>query len=199
MINNNSSDIDYEDDIFEDDNINESTNKIENQYIRGSGEPVTERPTIDGFFHFNDEIINIQRTMRGWELTGNEWQYTGKPLARDEFINYMINSIRSIVNQSNYLASLEEDEVFFILDEKNVEFIYACYDEPTIDSIDIEKVVNLHDHMLELFLKTVRDGIGNSTVRQMTSNIYKDNENRKKNELINWDALGVDTSGGKRR
>lgn len=161
------------------------------EYEKGEGEAVIEKPTIDGFFAYEEEIQNIERAMRGFSPRNGVWVYTGQPLARDGFISSMINSLRSIVKKGSYLGDLEEDEVLTILMEKNYEFCGSVTLEPTIEDDDAEKIINMHDHMLELFLKTLRSGLGNDTVRQMSANIYHDSAQNKKDTVINWEALGI--------
>jgi len=178
-----------EPDTFEEDV--EDNSEEDNGYIQGKEEAVVEKPTMDGFFAYELEIQNIEKTMRGFAPRNNVWVYISQPLARDEFISGMINSLRSIIKQGSYLGSLDVDEVNTILMEKNYEFSGSVFLEPTIDDDDAEKIINMHDHMLELFLKTLRDGMGNDTVRQMSANIYNDTQQRAKESLVNWDAIGI--------
>jgi hypothetical protein len=178
--------VDEDDSQFEDQEIGES-----DSYQGIEGDSVVEKPHIEGFFAYEQEIQDIDRTMRGFSPRNGVWVYTSKPLARDEFISSMVNSLRSIVKKGSSLGDLDVDEVNTILMEKNYEFAGSVYLEPTIDDDNAEKIINMHDHMLELYLKTLRDGLGNDTVRQVSANMYQDNKQNKKESIVNWDALGI--------
>ena len=136
-------DFDEEDDSFEEEE--------EDKFILGKEEAVIEKPTMDGFFAYELEIQNIEKTMRGFAPRNNICVYISQTLARDEFISGMINSFRSIIKQGSYLGSLDEDEVNTILMEKNYEFAGSVFLEPTINDDDAERIINMHDLMLELF------------------------------------------------
>jgi len=182
----------YEEDSYEGDDFNEEEiEDSEDDLVSGDGEAVIEKPIMDGFFSYDLEIQNIDKTMRGFSPRNNQWVYTSKPLARDEFISGMINSFRSIIKQGSSLVSLTEDEINTILMEKNYEFAGSVYLEPTIDDDDAEKIINMHDHMLELFLKTLRDGLGNDTVVKMTGNFDYQNSKKPNDNVINWEAMGL--------
>jgi hypothetical protein len=176
----------------EDEYLNEDESNLEeDEYIKGEGDSVVEKPTIDGFFGYEEEIQNIERAMRGFSQRNGVWVYTNQPMARDGFISSMISSLRSIIKKGSYLGDLTEDEVNTILMEKNYEFAGSVYLEPTIEEDDAERIINMHDHMLELFMKTLREGLGNDTVRQMSASIYHNGKEQKKDTLINYEALGL--------
>jgi len=181
------------DEIFSDDLTTKDIPGIDedSNILKGDGESVVEKPTMDGFFSYDLELQTIDKTMRGFSPRDGVWVYTSKPLADDEFISGMINSLKSIIRQGAYLVSLEEEEVNTILMEKNYEFAGTVYLDSSIDDDDAERIINIHDHMLELFLKSTRDGIGNSTVRQMSANLYKQEDPQAKKAIVNWEALGI--------
>ena len=178
-----------DDESFEEEPIQDNEEEIET-FTKGEGEPVIEKPTVDGFFAYENELLSIEKTMLGFSPRDNVWVYTSQPMARDGFINAMINSLRSIIKQGSYLGSLDEDEVKTILLEKNYEFAGSVYLEPTVEDDDAEKIINMHDHMLELFLKTLRDGLGNDTFRQVSANVYSDKKDQNA-PLVNWEAIGI--------
>lgn len=144
----------------------------------GHGESIIDKPTIDGFFDTENILYSMEKTMRGYQKQNGKWvPLLSDPIARDEFINLTINSLRSIVNPENIITRKSAEDVEMILLEKNVEFIDVVQDEsPYSPQIEIyfESLVNMHDHILELFLGLVVSGHGAETLKQIYAGVAKD-------------------------
>lgn len=168
-----------------------STESIESEYYNPQidervvssevSEPLMNKTTIENFFDTEGILLRIEKTLRGFQKKGDKWIKAGDPITRDEFINMMMNSLRSIINPENMISILSVDQVNDLLMEKNNEFIYACLDEESVGEDEIEYLVNLHDHTMQIFLGHVLQGHGSKVVRQISGNLYyPDNEGVKK-------------------
>jgi hypothetical protein len=141
------------------------------------GEKVRESETFDRFFNTEEFLYSLEKTMWGFQRKDGKWVYVTKPIARTTFINYVLNSIRSLVNPINEFSDLTIDEVKFDLMEKNKEFIAMCYDEskyPNRLNDNMEALVNMHDHICEIHLKGLVEGHSGEAIRQIVSGIYKE-------------------------
>lgn len=145
----------------------------------GSGEPITEKPTIDNFFDTENILYSIEKTFRGYQKQNGKWVYVTRPIARDEFINLTINSLRSVVNPENIITKKSAEEIEIILLEKNLEFIDLCEDESiyTLNGDYFESIINIYDHTLELFMGLVEGGHGAETLKQIYAGVARDMSN----------------------
>lgn len=155
----------------------------------GSGEPIEEKPTIDGFFDTENILYSIEKTFRGYQKQNKKWVYVTRPIARDEFINLTINSLRSVINQENIISKKSAEDVEIILLEKNLEFIDLCEDESiyTLNGDYFESIVNIYDHTLELFMGLVEGGHGADTLKQIYAGVARsidDIHNQKENSTF---------------
>ena len=143
----------------------------------GHGESIVDKPTIDGFFDTENILYSMEKTMRGYQKQNGKWiPLLSDPIARDEFINLTINSLRSIVNPENIISKKSAEDVETILLEKNLEFIDVVQDEsPFSPQIELyfESIVNMHDHILELFMGLVVGGHGAQTLKEIYAGVAK--------------------------
>ncbi len=143
----------------------------------GSGESIAEKPTIDNFFDTENILHSIEKTFRGYQKQNGRWvPKLSKPIARDEFINLTINSLRSVINPENIITKKSAEEVEIILLEKNLEFIDVVQDEsPFSPQLELyfESVVNIHDHALELFMGLVQGGHGAQTLKEIYAGVAR--------------------------
>ncbi len=142
----------------------------------GNAEPITEKPTIDNFFDTENILYSIEKTFRGYQKQNLKWVYVTRPIARDEFINITINSLRSVINPENIISKKSSEEIEIILLEKNLEFIDLCEDESryTLNGDYFESIVNIYDHTLELFMGLVEGGHGADTLKQIYAGVARD-------------------------
>lgn len=142
------------------------------------GEPIAEKPTIDKFFDTENILYSLEKTFRGYQKKDGKWvPLLSEPIARDEFINLTINSLRSVINPENIISKKSAEEIEIILLEKNLEFIDVVEDEsPYSPQLDIyfESIVNIYDHSLELFMGLVQGGHGAETLKQIYAGVAKD-------------------------
>ncbi len=146
------------------------------------GESVLDKPTIDNFFNTEQLLQEIEKTMKGYQKKDNKWIYCTQPKARDEFINSMINRLRSVINQQNMVSYATEEQAKFLLLEKNYDFIFSVYEEPSIDDEDVESVINIYDHALELFMGHVVQGFSSRTLRQIAAAVSYEVEQKESND-----------------
>lgn len=149
----------------------------------GNGESLVTKNTIDSIYATEDILHRVEKAARGFQVIDGEWKKVSDPIARDEFINMMINSLRSIINANFMTTKLTKDEAYEILMEKNEEFIDACNDEPTLDEDYVEYAINLHDMPLQLFMGHVIDGHGAKTLKQLSAQMFvKDDPAKAQNQ-----------------
>ncbi len=164
-------------DDYEDSDNNEGSYNYESE-SEGHGESIIDKPTIDGFFDTENILYSMEKTMRGYQKQNGKWiPLLSDPIARDEFINLTINSLRSIVNPENIITKKSAEDVETILLEKNLEFIDVVQDEsPFSPQLELyfESIVNMHDHILELFLGLVVGGHGSQTLKEIYAGVAKD-------------------------
>lgn len=172
------------DDTSEDEPIEEDDLKY-NSHSSGA-ESVLDKPTMDNFFNTEQLLQEIEKTMKGYQKRDGKWVYCTQPKARDEFINSMVNRLRSVINPQNLISYTKEEEAKFLLLEKNYDFIFSVYEEPTIADEDVESVINIYDHALELFMGHVIQGFSARTVRQISAAVSYEVEQKQKDDgLLN--------------
>ena len=161
-----------------------------------------EKPTIQNFYNTEALLLSIEKTLRGYQKRNGVWVYVTEPVARDEFINKTINSLRSIINPQNMMSKKTEEEIHGILWEANMMFIDACEDEPTISGDDIEFIVNMFDHALELFMGHVQNGHASGVLKEIYAGVaHEDKTMQNDDSIINWsfgDKTLLKVGGGKR-
>lgn len=141
----------------------------------GNSETIAEKPTIDNFFDTENILYSIEKTFRGYQKQNNKWiPLLSEPIARDEFINLTINSLRSVINPENIISKKSAEEIEIILLEKNLEFIDVVQDEsPYSPQIELyfESIVNIYDHSLELFMGLVQGGHGAQVLKEIYAGV----------------------------
>lgn len=164
----------------EDDSVDEYETHSNN------AESIIDKPTIDNFFNTESLLQEIEKTMKGYQKVDGKWRYKTTPKARDEFINSMINRLRSVINQQNMVSYVTDDESKYLLLEKNYDFIFSVYEEPSIDDEDVESVINIYDHALQLFMGHTVEGFTSRTLRQIAAAVSYEVENKQEDDgLLN--------------
>jgi len=165
------------DEIQEDENLNYESHS-------SGAESILDKPTIDNFFNTEQLLQEIEKTMKGYQKRDGKWIYCTQPKARDEFINSMINRLRSVINQQNMVSYTRDEEAKFLLLEKNYDFIFSVYEEPSIADEDVESIINIYDHALELFMGHVIQGFSSRTLRQIAAAVSYEVEQKEKEDGI---------------
>lgn len=150
----------------------------------GTGEPIVDKPTIDNFFNTEQLLQDVEKTMKGYERQNGRWVYKTLPKARDAFINSMMNSLRSVINQQNMVSYIGSEESNYLLLEKNKEFIFSVFEEPSVDDEDVESIINIFDHALQIFMGQVINGFGARTLRQISAAVAYEVADQKKDDSL---------------
>lgn len=191
-------DIDYSTDLPDE----KPEKQLEYYRHEGTGESIVEKPTIDNFFNTEQLLQEVEKTMKGYQKKEGKWVYATTPKARDAFINSMMNRLRSVINQQNMISRMEKDEAYFLLLEKNKDFIFSVYDEPSIDDDDVESVINIYDHAMQIFMGQVIQGFGARTLRQIAAAVsYEVDEGKKDESLFSFGVgdTNILSVGGKNK
>jgi len=152
--------------------------QTENSYNEPTGNNIgiEEKPAIEKFFDTENILHHLEMTWKGYVKVGDEWEPNGKnAIARDEFINNTINSLRSVINGENMISKMAVEEIEYVLLEKNLEFCYAAHDEPTVDEDDYETFANQFDHALQLFMGLILNGHGANVLTQIYAGLHQPN------------------------
>lgn len=145
---------------------------------------------LKDIFSPEDVLYDLYKQLQGYQIQNGEWVYLNEPVARDQFINYTINLIRSVSNKVSYLGAIDDKEAKNMLWEKIDEYIDAVEDEPTVSEDDTMYLINLVDHYLQIFVSILIGGHGSRVLRQVAASLYvEDNVKSKDKQLINWDVF----------
>jgi len=150
----------------------DETPEIEESYERG--EAVEDKNAIEKLFDTDFLLKSIKKQLEGFELVDGHYKKTSEALVRSEFIGKTMALLKSVINQVYLSTKLDEKEAYEILIEKNKTYICLCYDEPLLDGKDIELIVDIVDHALQLFMGHVVNGEGADTIKQLFTGVYKD-------------------------
>ena len=150
-------DLDYQD--LEDSTPPEpEDDDLEYQSTGEVGEKFSDKAILELLLDTEIVLKNLQRNMEGLEEINGVFVQLRLPIARDEVIAFVINSLRSIINPSNSFSYIEADAAKVSIYEKILEFEYMAVEEFTIDARDQETLINMCDHTLELFYGKVIEG-----------------------------------------
>jgi len=166
---------DYEEDTmskYEDDLDNDDLKDPFNDEPMNSGESLKSQNAIDKLFSPEDFLMSLRRAMLGDKIVNGRYISTGNGIARTPTIDKIINSLRSVINIENMLSGKTDEEIKFILLEKNKEVIYMMYDDPSVDEDEVEHLSNILDHSVEMFMGIVQSGDGSEAARQILTGNY---------------------------
>lgn len=136
-------------------NIDEDLNYTGSESV---GEKFSDKAILEMMIDTELLLKNLQRNMEGLEEINGTFVQVRLPIARDETIAFIINSLRSIINPSNSLSYMEADAAKVSTYEKILEFEYLTVEDVLIDAKDQETLINMCDHTLELFYGKVVEG-----------------------------------------
>lgn len=186
-----------DDDFLNEDNIKEDNfeDTESSSKRRITGDRIEEKPTLDVVFDTETLLKTLKKEMEGKELINGEYVQVRLPIARDETIALIINSLRSIINPSNLLANFEEERAKLVQWEKILEFEYLAIEDPTIDNNEYETLINMCDHALDLFLSKVIDGHATQTIETIyTGQRIIEETKGKQTSLLGLDFFGTQTN-----
>jgi hypothetical protein len=137
-------------------------------------------------------LYDIKKSMLGFDKRDGEWIRITEPIARSEFINLYINSIRSLVNFHNLFSQTTADEAGYNMIESLKEITYACVDYGIKEDY-IETLVNIYDTLKITFYGIIVDGRGTENVKQVLTAVYQDiskvHNGQNNSSVINWDYI----------
>lgn len=190
-----------DDDLFLDDDDDDFKNKDNKLSYNGKisdGEPIDDKTAIEKIFSPSKIIHDMEMTLRGYTIRNGEWVYTNNPIGTDDFINTTINGLRSVINEPNMISSMTEEDIEYLLKEKNYEFITILSDPLTfVPSEKTEAVGNMYDHCLQLFMGFLAGGHGSAVIRQIHASLYQEiNKIQNDGWGINWNDKNIIKVGG---
>ena len=135
-------------------------------------------------------LYDIKKVFNGFDKRDREWVRVSEPLARSEFINLYINSLRSLVNFHNLFSQTSGDEAAFNMLESLKEITYAAVDYGILEE-HIETFINIYDTLKNTFYGIIISGRGTENVKQVLTSVYQDltklNKDVSNDSFINWD------------
>lgn len=172
---------DQEQPEFQGESVPENNYSYDNEEV---GEKFTDKAILDLLLDTEIILKNLQRNMEGLEEFNGEFRQVRLPIARDEVIAFVINSLRSIINPSNSFSYVTEDQAKMSIYEKILEFEYMAVEEFTIDNKDFETLINMCDHALELFYGKVIEGHLTNALKDIFAGTHREIENKNKGEKL---------------
>jgi hypothetical protein len=186
--------MDHEENIEEqttEDNYNVDDNILEGK------EDVSSKVTAEDFDP-ERVLYDIKKTFNGFDKRNGIWVRVSEPIARSDFINLYINSLRSLLNFHNLFSQKTANEAAFDMLEGLNEITFAAVDYG-IKEEHVETVVNIYDTLKSTFYGIIIEGRGTENVKQVLASVYqqlKDTQtNTKPNSLINWDNVNKSVRG----
>jgi len=177
---------DFNEDYVETEEVEQEEEEPQYETHSSSAESIIDKPTIDNFFNTEQLLQEVEKTMKGFQKQDGKWVYSTRPKARSEFINSMMNRLRSVINQQNMISYVMEDDAKYLLLEKNKDFIFSVFEEPSIEDEDVESIINIYDHCMQLFMGQVVEGFGARTLRQIAAAVsYEVDKPKGDDGLIN--------------
>jgi len=166
---------------------NEFDNPEETQTAEGVGSQIAASD-----FDPERVLYAIKKTLLGFENRDSMWVRVSEPLARTEFIQLYISSIRSLVNFHSMFSQTSSDEAAFNMLESLKEITFMCVDFGVKEE-HIETLVNMYDTLKNSFYGITIDGRGTENIKQVLTSVYKDlTESVKVQDqtgLINWEQV----------
>jgi hypothetical protein len=164
-------------------------------------EKTIDKNAMESLIDTQHYLKSLEKQFKGQVQKDSRWEKVSDEIATNKFIDKMIGGLRSIINQFTIYTYLDESEVENILKEKNIEFIKACIDEPSIeDPNDLALMVNIFDHALQTFMGLPSKGHGSIFLRDLGGGLSQGLEHIKdknKNGIIN-DLSSIFSIRGKR-
>lgn len=143
-------------------------------------------------------LYDIKKTFNGFDKRNNVWVRVAYPLARTDFINIYINSLRSLLNFPNLFSQKSAKEAAFDMMEGLKEITYAAVDYGVKEE-HIETFINMYDTLKSTFYGIIVDGRGTENVKQTLIGIYeklsKERDKVSNDGFINWQKVEQDIRG----
>jgi len=176
----------YEDDQSEEETLSE---KYNNSTLEG--ERAYEKPTSDMFYNVNPYIYDLKMMLLGKSSINGRYVQTGHAKMRTEFIETMLEQVKSVLATHNFNSYVKDEEINNILIQQNYAFIRILRNEPSIKSpSEVESIAVFFDVTLELFIKSLKDGKGAEGVRQSMSGVYQQLENSQAEKRVKGIRFG---------
>lgn len=176
-----------DDDLYDDEeSLSDSFNKQSLQ-----GERAVEKPTSEMFYNVTPYIYDLKMMLLGYSNKNGEYIPTSHAKMRTEFIETMLEQVKSVLATHNFNSYIKDEEINNILIQQNYAFIRILRNEPSIKSpSDVEAIGVFFDVTLELFIKSLKDGKGAEGVRQSIGGVYENLSNSAAAERVKGVRFG---------
>jgi len=159
---------------YEEDPVEESTEYITNENQEGYATS-DSGAVMKNFFDTEGFLKRKEMEWKGFTIINNRYIKTNKPIACDSFINEMIGSMRSVINQHNSVSFKSKQEADRIIYEQFLAFNEAVLEEPTFDPKRYAMVKEEFDHAIELFMGLVINGHGKGVATSLQAGVAMEN------------------------
>lgn len=143
-------------------------------------------------------LYDIKKTINGFDKRNGKYVRVAYPLARTDFVNLYINSIRSLLNFHNLFSQKSTKEAAFGMMEGLKEITYAAVDYGVKEE-HLETFVNIYDTLKSTFYGIIVEGRGTENVKQTLIGIYeklsRERDNNKEAGFINYDKIQKEIMG----
>jgi hypothetical protein len=147
---------------------------------------VSNDSVMTGFFDLDIELKRLELRWKGLIINNGEIIRVADPIASDEFINSVINSLKSTANQVFSISYLSKREANNIILEKDIAIYKSVAEEGIYFQGDFDLFKEDVDHFLQLFMGHVINGHGINAATSLQAGVVaeKQIETGKKKESL---------------
>ena len=143
-------------------------------------------------------LYEIKKTINGFDKRNGKYVRVAYPMARTDFVNLYINSLRSLLNFPNLFSQKSAKEAAFDMMEGLKEMTFAAVDYGVKEE-HIETFINIYDTLKSTFYGIIVEGRGTENIKQVLTNVYeklaKERDNNKEMGFINYDRIQKEIMG----
>jgi hypothetical protein len=141
--------------------------------------------TMRSFFSFEQHLFELEMHWKGFtKVNGDYIRNMSDIIGPDSFINELINSIRSVCNQTFSVSTKTQDEACLILWEKFKSFNEHVRKEPFFNWTKYSIIKEEYDHTIELFMGLVINGHGTNVATSLQAGVVAESLKTKPQENV---------------
>ncbi len=148
---------------------------------------VPENSVMTGFFDIDIELKRLELRWKGLIISDGEIIRISNPIASDEFINSVINSLKSTANQVFSISYITKQEANDIILEKDIAIYKSVAEEGIYFQGDFQLFKEDVDHFLQLFMGHVINGHGINAATSLQAGVVAEkqiNTGKKRESLM---------------
>lgn len=145
---------------------------------------------MKNFFDTTQFLSDFKKELQG-QVKGPDgrymWPENPQPVAADDFIDDLVNSLRSVINQHSSVSAMSGPKADRILLEKFMAFAKAVVEEPFFKEEKYYLLSENFDHALELFMGLVVEAHGTHVATSLQAGVVAEYNDPNKNNQSMFD------------